>query len=237
MPGPSGGTWDTGGGMLYSCGGTLLSSGPPSGTASPALGALLARFAFPAASAPRFLLAAICPHAMPCSLFTRSASCALISCAGEGVISLPALALAGLAFPVARSVSCVPARCVPAAGAFPLPRRSRRPAMPFSAQPPASGERYALSASLDNARHLSSLLRAVHFQDYATCLATASGLRVTVEDAKCIQANAFIQVRGQRRGGGHGCYRPCTGPGCRRCGSTWGTASHWRGSGGGCKDD
>lgn len=80
---------------------------------------------------------------------------------------------------------------------FPLSRRSRRPAMPFSAQPPASGERYALSASLDNARHLSSLLRAVHFQDHATCLATASGLRVTVEDAKCIQANAFIQVRGQ----------------------------------------
>ncbi|PKK19919.1 RAD1 checkpoint DNA exonuclease, partial [Columba livia] len=50
------------------------------------------------------------------------------------------------------------------------------------------------SASLDNARHLSSLLRAVHFQDHATCFATANGLRVTVEDAKCIQANAFIQA-------------------------------------------
>lgn len=63
--GPSGSTWDTGGGMLYSCGGMLPSLGPPSGAASPALGALLARFAFPAASAPRFLLAAILPHAMP----------------------------------------------------------------------------------------------------------------------------------------------------------------------------
>uniref|UniRef100_A0A8C0U0D8 Uncharacterized protein n=1 Tax=Cyanistes caeruleus TaxID=156563 RepID=A0A8C0U0D8_CYACU len=85
--------------------------------------------------------------------------------------------------------------------------------MPFSAQPPAGGERCALSASLDNARHLSSLLRAVHFQDHATCLATASGLRVTVEDAKCIQANAFIQVRGHRPAGGHGCWS--TGTECR----------------------
>lgn len=66
--------------------------------------------------------------------------------------------------------------------------------MPLSAPPPASGQPYLLSASLDNARHLSSLLRAVHFQDHATCFATANGLRVTVEDAKCIQANAFIQV-------------------------------------------
>lgn len=66
--------------------------------------------------------------------------------------------------------------------------------MPLSAQPAASGESDVLAASLDNARHLSSLLRAVHFQDHATCFATANGLRVTVEAAKCIQANAFIQV-------------------------------------------
>ncbi|KAM6230552.1 cell cycle checkpoint protein RAD1 [Porphyrio hochstetteri] len=66
--------------------------------------------------------------------------------------------------------------------------------MPFSAQPPASGERYVLAASLDNARHLSSLLRAVRFRDHATCFATANGIRVTVEDAKCVQANAFIQA-------------------------------------------
>ncbi|KAF1631244.1 Cell cycle checkpoint protein RAD1, partial [Eudyptes filholi] len=65
--------------------------------------------------------------------------------------------------------------------------------MPLSARPPANGEPYVLAASLDNARHLSSLLRAVHFQDHATCFATANGLRVTVEDAKCIQANAFPQ--------------------------------------------
>lgn len=84
--------------------------------------------------------------------------------------------------------------------------------MPFSAQPPASGERYALSASLDNARHLSSLLRAVHFQDHATCLATANGLRVTVEDAKCIQANAFIQVPEHGRGEGAAAADPAQAP-------------------------
>ncbi|OXB79159.1 UNVERIFIED_CONTAM: hypothetical protein H355_006618 [Colinus virginianus] len=66
--------------------------------------------------------------------------------------------------------------------------------MPFSTQSHSSGEQYVLTASLDNARNLSSLLRAVHFQDHATCFATANGLRVTVEDAKCIQANAFIQA-------------------------------------------
>lgn len=67
--------------------------------------------------------------------------------------------------------------------------------MPRCWQPPGSGDPCLLLASLDNARHLSGLLRAVHFQDHATCFATANGLRVTVEDAKCIQANAFIQVR------------------------------------------
>ncbi|NXR10824.1 RAD1 protein, partial [Semnornis frantzii] len=66
--------------------------------------------------------------------------------------------------------------------------------MSFSTQLPASGEPYVLVASLDNARHLSSLLRAVHFQDHATCFATSNGIRVTVEDAKCMQAHAFIQA-------------------------------------------
>ncbi|NXI69872.1 RAD1 protein, partial [Anseranas semipalmata] len=66
--------------------------------------------------------------------------------------------------------------------------------MPLSTQPLGSGEPYVLTASLDNARNLSSLLRAVQFRDHATCFASANGLRVTVEDAKCIQANAFIQA-------------------------------------------
>ncbi|KFQ35395.1 Cell cycle checkpoint protein RAD1 [Mesitornis unicolor] len=63
--------------------------------------------------------------------------------------------------------------------------------MPLSAPAPATGESHVLTASLDNARHLSNLLKAVHFQDHATCFATANGLRVTVEDAKCIQAKIF----------------------------------------------
>lgn len=91
----------------------------------------------------------------------------------------------------------LPALCRPRQASLGLIRPSRAPpgpAMPFTTQSPASGEQYVLTASLDNARNLSSLLRAVHFQDHATCFATANGLRVTVEDAKCIQANAFIQV-------------------------------------------
>ena len=32
----------------------------------------------------------------------------------------------------------------------------------------------------------------VHFQN-ATCFATDKGLKVTVEDSKCVQASAFIQ--------------------------------------------
>lgn len=210
--------------MLYSCGGPLRSCGPPSGTASPALGALLARFAFPAASAPRFLLAAIRPHAIPCSPLACSAS----------RVTFPVSHFLRRRVRDLTSCARVPVLVAPPA-AFPVRPRSRSPAMPFSAPPPASGERYALSASLDNARHLSSLLRAVHFQDHATCFATASGLRVTVEDAKCIQANAFIQVRGHRRGGGHRCWRPCAGPGYRRHRSTGKTRSHWAGSSGGHK--
>ncbi|XP_009466391.1 PREDICTED: cell cycle checkpoint protein RAD1-like, partial [Nipponia nippon] len=66
--------------------------------------------------------------------------------------------------------------------------------MPLFAQSPTSGEPYVLAASLDKACHISSLLRAVHFQDHTTCFAMANGLRVTVEDTKCIQANAFIQA-------------------------------------------
>ncbi|XP_007906136.1 cell cycle checkpoint protein RAD1 [Callorhinchus milii] len=51
-----------------------------------------------------------------------------------------------------------------------------------------------LVASLDNARNLSNLLRAVHFRDRATIQATPAGIKVTVENAKCVQANAFIQA-------------------------------------------
>lgn len=157
-PGPAGlaGTWETGGGTLYSA-----PAGPVSAPGSGALGTPLARFFGRAAGTSRFLLAAAM-SAAPRRPHTSSASA-----------RPPAL---------------------PALLPLPAPPGSAAAAMPFSARPPGSGEPYVLSASLDNARHLSSLLRAVHFQDHATCFATANGLKVTVEDAKCIQANAFIQV-------------------------------------------
>lgn len=52
---------------------------------------------------------------------------------------------------------------------------------------------YILVAKLDNARNLSNILKGVHFKETATCFFSSNGLKVTVENAKCIQANAFIQ--------------------------------------------
>jgi len=52
---------------------------------------------------------------------------------------------------------------------------------------------YLLVATIDNARNVSTLLKAVHFKDTATLFASQMGIKVTVEDAKCAQANAFIQ--------------------------------------------
>ena len=56
-------------------------------------------------------------------------------------------------------------------------------------------EDHALCAHMSNARNLSLMLKAVHFKDIATLCATKNGVKVTVEDAKCIQANAFIQAQ------------------------------------------
>uniref|UniRef100_A0A2K5F5X4 RAD1 checkpoint DNA exonuclease n=1 Tax=Aotus nancymaae TaxID=37293 RepID=A0A2K5F5X4_AOTNA len=53
---------------------------------------------------------------------------------------------------------------------------------------------YSLSASLDNVRNLSMILKTVHFRKYATCFATKNGIKVTVKNTKCVQANAFIQA-------------------------------------------
>jgi len=53
--------------------------------------------------------------------------------------------------------------------------------------------RYILVAKLDNARNLHNILKAVHFKESATCFVSSNGLKFTVEDAKCVQANAFVQ--------------------------------------------
>ncbi|XP_077137904.1 cell cycle checkpoint protein RAD1 [Ranitomeya variabilis] len=55
-------------------------------------------------------------------------------------------------------------------------------------------DEYVFSCSLDNVRNLSNILKAIHFKDHASCFATSNGLKVTVENAKCLQANAFIQA-------------------------------------------
>ncbi|MBN3274846.1 RAD1 protein, partial [Polyodon spathula] len=66
--------------------------------------------------------------------------------------------------------------------------------MSLSTQLEAGEDQYVLTASLDNARNLSNILKAIQFKDHATFLATSNGIKVTVEDSKCLQANAFIQA-------------------------------------------
>ncbi|XP_063312915.1 cell cycle checkpoint protein RAD1 [Pelobates fuscus] len=65
--------------------------------------------------------------------------------------------------------------------------------MSFS-QPDANDEQYVFTCSLDNVRNLSNILKAIHFKDHAACFATNNGLKFTVENSKCLQANAFIQA-------------------------------------------
>lgn len=65
--------------------------------------------------------------------------------------------------------------------------------MPLSTQSQPD-EQNVIVASLDNARNLSNILKAIAFKDHAIFSATPNGLKVTVEDSKCLQANAFIQV-------------------------------------------
>ncbi|XP_048875702.1 cell cycle checkpoint protein RAD1 [Brienomyrus brachyistius] len=65
--------------------------------------------------------------------------------------------------------------------------------MPLSTQSDEGDGQYVLVASLDNVRNLSNILKAIAFKDHALFNATPNGLKVTVEDSKCLQANAFIQ--------------------------------------------
>uniref|UniRef100_A0A8B9JQB8 RAD1 homolog (S. pombe) n=1 Tax=Astyanax mexicanus TaxID=7994 RepID=A0A8B9JQB8_ASTMX len=66
--------------------------------------------------------------------------------------------------------------------------------MPLSTQSQPENDEYILIASLDNVRNLSNILKAISFKDHAIFNATQNGLKVTVEDSKCLQANAFIQA-------------------------------------------
>ncbi|XP_015515788.1 cell cycle checkpoint protein RAD1 [Neodiprion pinetum] len=51
---------------------------------------------------------------------------------------------------------------------------------------------YQLVAKLKNLKTVVQLLKAVNFKETATCFGTYNGLKVTVEDAKCMQASAYI---------------------------------------------
>ncbi|KAA0188539.1 Cell cycle checkpoint protein RAD1 [Fasciolopsis buskii] len=48
--------------------------------------------------------------------------------------------------------------------------------------------------AMDNAKTIINVLKAVQFRDLATVFATSNGLKITVEDAKCIQGNAFLHA-------------------------------------------
>ncbi|XP_047365843.1 cell cycle checkpoint protein RAD1-like isoform X1 [Vespa velutina] len=51
---------------------------------------------------------------------------------------------------------------------------------------------YKLIAKLGSLKTIVNLLKALNFKETATCFATENGLKVTVEDAKCMQASAYI---------------------------------------------
>ncbi|XP_064459202.1 cell cycle checkpoint protein RAD1-like [Ornithodoros turicata] len=54
-------------------------------------------------------------------------------------------------------------------------------------------DNYAFVAKLDNVKKLSQLLKAIHVRDLATVDINEIGMRVIVEEAKCVQAIAFVQ--------------------------------------------
>jgi cell cycle checkpoint protein len=48
-------------------------------------------------------------------------------------------------------------------------------------------------ASMENAKTLSGILKAVQFQETVTCFISPTGIKVTAEQAKSVQANAFVK--------------------------------------------
>lgn len=85
--------------------------------------------------------------------------------------------------------------CVPLSHqGIPRGRMRRGPSPPNLEGIPDEND-YCLVAALTTSE-LSTILKAIHFREHATCFATKNGIKVTVENAKCVQANAFIQVHG-----------------------------------------
>lgn len=85
--------------------------------------------------------------------------------------------------------------------------------MALVSQPSQDDDQCLLVARMDNARTLASILKAISFREVryiatvsticlssldhtlqkATCFVSSNGLKLTVEQAKCVQASAFIQ--------------------------------------------
>uniref|UniRef100_A0A2K6LLP1 RAD1 checkpoint DNA exonuclease n=2 Tax=Rhinopithecus TaxID=542827 RepID=A0A2K6LLP1_RHIBE len=68
-------------------------------------------------------------------------------------------------------------------------------------------DQYSLVASLDNVRNLSTILKAIHFREHATCFATKNGIKVTVENAKYM---VLVLMRGHGIVA-HTCIASCSG--------------------------
>ena len=57
----------------------------------------------------------------------------------------------------------------------------------------AQGTQNIFEARLDNVRCMSHVLKSVAFKDHATVFISTNGMKVTVEESKCAQVNAFLQ--------------------------------------------
>ncbi|KAK0166908.1 hypothetical protein PV327_004377 [Microctonus hyperodae] len=55
-------------------------------------------------------------------------------------------------------------------------------------------DEYKFIAKLENLKTVVQLLRSINFKECATCFCSENGLKVTVEDSKCLQANAYIPI-------------------------------------------
>ncbi|RUP48289.1 repair protein Rad1/Rec1/Rad17-domain-containing protein [Jimgerdemannia flammicorona] len=61
------------------------------------------------------------------------------------------------------------------------------------ANDPVADEDKLFVAKLPNVKPLANLLRAVQFKEKATCHLLPEGLRIVVEDSRCVQATAWLQ--------------------------------------------
>jgi len=55
-------------------------------------------------------------------------------------------------------------------------------------------QQYALVARLDNVKIIAQLLKSINFRERSTWFISPNGIKVTVEDAKSVQTNAFIKA-------------------------------------------